>query len=107
MNIVCENFKNIVNEPSFNELSAQDFTDILNSDKLCVRDEEFIFTAFLKWLFKAENMNLEQMVFGSLDIPTDANISAALSSIKFPLMDQRVNFAYLFSCPITFILHWF
>lgn len=91
LSIVCEDFENIVNEPYFNELSEQDFAQILISDKLMARNEIFIFTAFLKWLYQADHMDLERMFREECTMPVTEGISALLSHIKFPLMDEAVN----------------
>lgn len=99
LSIVCENFENIVNEPHFNELSEQDFERILMSDKLCARNEKFIFTAFLKWLYKAGHMDLEKMYREGHTMPITDGISAILSHIKFPLMDEAVNILPICSGP--------
>lgn len=96
LSIVCEDFENVVNEPYFNDLSVQDFKQILKSDKLCARNEIFIFTAFLKWLLKASHMDLEQMYREEHTMPVSDGISDILSDIKFPLMDEAVSILSLF-----------
>lgn len=89
MKIIGDNFENIVNELFFNELSAQDLTKILQSDGLCVRHETIVFTAVLKWLCKADHMDLDSMMGES--IPVNADTSELMSHIKFPLLDNAVS----------------
>lgn len=90
LTIVCEDFERIVNEPVFNELAANDIASILESDRLCVRNEEFVFTALMRWLVKGDNMDLDRLC--SMPIPIVHGASEILTHIKFPLMDETVLF---------------
>lgn len=86
---VCGDFVNIVNEPFFNDLLVNDLTQILNSDKLCVPNEEFVFKAFLKWLYKADHMELSRILARPLPPITDG-VPELLEHIRFPMMNEEV-----------------
>lgn len=87
---VCGDFETIVNEPFFNDLLVADLTQILNSDKLCVPNEEFVFKSFLKWLYKTDHMELDQMLSRPLP-PITEGVPELLGHIRFPMMNEEVN----------------
>lgn len=88
LNMVCVDFERIANGPEFNEFGTNDIASILKSDQLCVRNEEFVFTALMKWLVKGDHMDLRRLC--TMPIPIVDGIPEIMSHIKFPLMDQSV-----------------
>lgn len=89
LKFIIANFMEISQQKEFIRIPATDFMDILRNDQLKVPNEEFIFCAFLKWIYKCPDY-----VIGSTpqqQVIVTKEITNVLTYIRFPLMDSKVR----------------
>lgn len=90
-NTINDSFMEIAKGPSFNELSPSKMVVIFGSDRLHSPNEEAVFGAFLKWITKSHDMDLDRNIDKILAMDIHINLSFILSLIRFPQMSEQVH----------------
>lgn len=90
-NTINDSFMEIVKKPSFNELGSSRLLEILCSDCLHSPNEEAVLGAFLKWITKSYDMDLDRNIDKVLAMDIHIDLSFILSLIRFPQMSMQVH----------------
>lgn len=59
---ILDNFEEVVSSKEFQQLSVQDFCDILESDELKIREESTVFEAVHQWIAHEPDRRKEDLV---------------------------------------------